>query len=122
MKEVHEVRVPITAIAGKLGIEPSKPYFDFLLRRVGSKDVRQDGDDLVHVSFLPLELMLQQAQDELRDADARVEPCRGCERIFDADRDDGIFADPARLEGFVCRPCAEAMDAWTYYNEVLVTP
>lgn len=121
MKEVHEERVGLDALAGALGVEAAPELFRFLLRRSGAKDVRIDGDALVHPSFLPVELLLRQTLDELRESGARVEACLRCRERFDADRDDGIFADPAALEGFVCRACAEGMDAWTYFHEVLVS-
>ena len=119
MKEVREVRVPLDALAGRLGVEASPAYFEFLLRRIKTPVVRIEGNELVHESFIPVELMLKQTHEEIAAGGARPTPCLRCERVFDADREDGIFADPAQLEGYICRPCAEGMTAWTYFQDVL---
>ena len=119
MREVKDVRVTLEELKGRLGIDRGPEFFEFLVRRIGLKDVRIDGGAIVHPSFVPLEPLLREAVAALEREGARPEPCARCSKVFDVERDDGIFRDPSKLEGFLCRPCAESMTAWTYFQEWL---
>lgn len=125
MRDVKDVRVPLAAIAGRIGVggrDDLPAFFALLLARTGVKEVRVDGGDLVYPSFVPIEPLLSEALAELQRSGARIEPCGACRRLFDVEHDDGIFADPRDLRGFLCRKCAESMSAWTYYTERLRLP
>jgi hypothetical protein len=119
VKEVADVRVKIALLAARLGIEPDLPFFAFLVRRIGIKEVRLEGDEVVYTSFVPVEPLMREALDELAATGARPLPCRICSTVHDAEHDDGIFADPAEFDGFICRACAEQMSAWTFFNDHL---
>ena len=62
-------------------------------------------------------MMLRESLAALASEGVRPAPCESCARVFDPDRDEGIFREPAGFNGFVCRTCAEKMSAWTYFQE-----
>ena len=66
-----------------------------------------------------VEQLFAETLAELNGQRARPTPCTVCAEVFDAERDDGIFEQPARLEGFICRPCAEKISAWDYFQDRL---
>lgn len=117
MREVRDVRYGFDEWNGRFGTNHDREYFAFLVRRTGTKDVRVEADALVAPSYVPLEILLREAMAALAAEGVTPAPCEACRRVFDPDRDDGIFRDPARLTGFLCRPCAEKMSAWTYFQE-----
>lgn len=119
MKHVHDQRTPIDALAGRLQCPASPAFFRFLMRRIRIQDVRLEGGELVYSSFLPVEQLFAETLAELNGQHARPTPCTVCAEVFDAEHDDGIFEQPARLEGFICRPCAEKISAWDYFQDRL---
>ncbi len=110
----------IAALAGRLGVEPDVPLFRFLVRRIGIQDIRIDRDEIVYSSFLPVEQLLKETLQGLEVDGVRPLPCLKCTGVFDAEHEDGIFADPHELNGFICRACAEKLNAWSFYNDHLV--
>ena len=119
MREVHDVRVPVSALAGRLGCPDTVGWFRFLLRRIQLKEIALEGNELVHSSFLPVEQLLRETIDELEASGGRAEPCRRCGEYFDVEHDPGIFEDPSELTGFLCRACAEGLSAWDYFHDHL---
>lgn len=121
MKEIRDVRLTFAEVRSRLGIDRPPGFFKFLIRRLGLKDVRIDGDALVYASFVPVELMLKESAHSLEAEGVRAVPCEKCGDFHDAEHEDGIFRDPQRLEGFVCKACAEKMTAFDYYTNWLKT-
>lgn len=119
MKEVQEVRYPIAALAGRTGCPPDPSWMRFVLARYRVEGVRVEGDELVAPSFVPVEPLIAGFLDQLRHDGVEPAPCSVCSELVDPEHDDGIFEDPQNLNGFICRPCAERMTAWAYYNERL---
>lgn len=121
VKDVRDHRVPLAQLTGRLGLSGPPEYFAWLVRRIGLRDVRVEGTDLVYSSFVPIEQLLKEAVEELKAAGAKPGPCQKCQTWFDTEREDGIFANPVAMQGFVCKACAQKLTAWEYFHDVLRT-
>ena len=88
---------------------------------IGITDVKLDGNDVVFSSFIPVEQLFRETLQELDQGGGHPDACLQCREYFDVETEDGIFADPQQLSGFVCRGCAETMSAWTFFQEHLKT-
>lgn len=119
MKDSHESRVELKALSGRLECPEAPGWFRFVVDRVGMKEVRIEDGALFHESFVPIEALIRETMEEMAASGVKPIACGGCGDYRDAERDEGIFDDPAELVGFVCRNCAEGMSAWTYYNDRL---
>jgi hypothetical protein len=119
MREVHDARIKLALLKGRLKLDRPAPFFEFLIRRIGLKDVRIEGDEIVYASFIPIETLLRESAGALDAEGVKAGACEKCGAWFDVDHDDGIFRDPAQLEGFLCRRCAEEMTAWAYFQDWL---
>jgi hypothetical protein len=121
MRDVRDLRVSLAELNGRLGLDLSPGKLAFVVKRLGMRDVRLEGDAIVYASFVPLETLISEAVLALARDGAELAACESCANWFDVEHDDGIFRDPAKLEGFLCRGCAEAMTAYRYYTEWLRT-
>lgn len=119
MRESHESRIELRELVGRLGCPEAPGWFRFVVDRVGMKEVRIEDGALIHESFVPIEALIRETMDEMAASGIQPTPCGACATYKDPNRDEGIFDDPAALEGFICRACAEKMSAWTYYNDRL---
>ena len=45
--------------------------------------------------------------------------CLKCDGTFDLGKDEGIFARPSDMEGFVCAKCAESMTAREFHDKFM---
>jgi hypothetical protein len=119
MREIRDHRVTFAELKGRLKVDHDAKFFAFLLRRLGLKDVRLDGDGIAYASFIPLETLLGESIGALEREGVKPGPCARCGEYFDLEHDAGVFKNPVAFTGFICRGCAERLSAWEFCEKWL---
>lgn len=121
MKNVHNRTRNLGELNLDLGVTFNTDYWAFIFARVGYPEIVFDAASAVvtYPEFVPLEDLLR---DVIRGLDRdQVVACEECRGLFDIGEEDGIFGDPEKLEGFLCRRCSETTSARDFYYKHLRT-
>lgn len=104
-----------------IGRDFDKEFWLFLLGQIDYDEVCFDSqnEEIVCPGFIPFADLVIEVNNDL-DPSA-IHRCQICERVFDINKEDGIFGDPGNLDHFICKSCSEAMSAKTFFNKHLVT-
>ncbi len=119
MREIRDVRIPFAELRGRLRVSHDDKLFTFVLRRLGVKDIKIEADAIVVPSFIPIEPLLAEGFAALERDGVKPAPCARCAEIHDVEHDPGIFKNPVRFEGFICKSCAQKLSAWEYCDQLL---
>jgi len=123
MREIRTEEITIAKANDAVGETLPPGLWEFLVRRLRYPEIRFDapGGVIRYPGFIPIETMLREALEEIRGSGVDARPCGVCAEWRDVNAEEGIFANPRSLEGFICEECARAMSAWTFFHERLRT-
>ena len=96
-------------------------FWLFILKQTHYPEIYFDTQEekIVCPGFIPFADL---ATEVINDLDmGTVRRCQTCEKVFDINKEEGIFGNPANLDHFICQTCAEAMSAKTFFDKHLVT-
>ena len=94
-----------------------KEFWIFILKMTDYPEIYFDTQEekIVCPGFIPFANLATEVIDDL-DMET-VRHCQICEKVFDINKEDGIFGNLANLEHFICQTCAEAMSAKTFFDK-----
>ncbi|MBF0369298.1 MAG: hypothetical protein HQL52_07585 [Magnetococcales bacterium] len=96
-------------------------FWQFIIQQINDAEIRFDEakEQIVCPGFIPFKEL---ALEVIADLDPEViSCCRVCAYYFDINQEEGIFCDPANLEGLICKSCSEKITARDYYEKFMVT-
>ena len=70
-------------------------------------------------SFVPFKQLAEEWIEGIEQGLYDVRQCVRCAGYFDVGKADGIFADPAEMEGFLCGSCADSITAREFFEKYL---
>jgi hypothetical protein len=122
-KELKTTRWSVDEANAHLGRSLDGDYWRFLIRQVGYREVTFDpqGQAIEFPEYVPLQTLLEEVLERLDRGEIAASQCQVCGTYWDINTDDGIFGDTRNLERFICRPCAERLSAWDFFQRYLLT-
>ena len=119
MREVRERKQTYAELATTTGRDLEAGCWKLLLSKLALPEVTLDGQGIRFPEYVPVLEMLAEGLRQLDSGEILARRCERCGEYHDLNVAEGIYADPEAMEGFLCRPCSEAMSAWEYFNEHL---
>ena len=118
MKEIRDRRLTYEEASRLLGREVPEGWWELLVRRLRYPELRLDMEKrtLTLPEFVPFAELFAGALKEIDRGDIDVRHCLACSRFYDVNTEEGIFARPDDLEGFVCEECARGLSAWDFFH------
>ena len=98
-----------------------KEFWQFILQQINYDEIFLDTqkEEIACPGFIPFADLAIELIDDL-DSSA-IHRCQICAKVFDINKEDGIFGDPENLDHFICQSCSETLSAKSFYNKYLVT-
>jgi hypothetical protein len=123
MKKVIDNVRSLAELSTFLEQEVDAAFLRFLVERIGYTEVRltEDGQGVTFPGYVPVGELFREVLRAIKEGEISLRRCRVCAGAFDIDTAEGIFGDDGALDRFVCRPCAEGLSAWDFYQLHLVT-
>lgn len=96
-------------------------YWSFLVKQVNYDEVTWDAQKqaIVFAEFIPLKSLLEDVLNRISTDNIAVTQCQTCQKYVDYNQDEGIFGDSEDLAHFICKPCAQSLSAWDFYQHHL---
>lgn len=122
MKAINTTVWTVLEANQRLKTDYSSAYWAFLIRMLNCQEVKFDVTEgkISFSNYIPLTELLNEVGKQIQDSTIVPQICRVCSEYFDINREDGIFGNPANLEGFICKTCAEKLSALDFYMHHLV--
>ena len=118
MREIGHEEISVAEANAKVGREFSAALWEFLVRRMnyGEISLERESGKIRYPDYVPFQEFFRGLIEELDQGRADARPCGACQRVFDVNVDEGIFARPDVLERFICKECAEKLSAWDLFH------
>ncbi|MEN8151110.1 MAG: hypothetical protein ABFS86_14940 [Planctomycetota bacterium] len=121
MKRIETVTLSIAEVNEQLGVDMEPGFWEALVTMLAYPELTYDpaGQSIRFPDYVPFRELAGEFIEGMEGGIYDIRLCERCAGYFDLNRTEGIFSDPAEMEGFLCMPCAEAMTAREFYEKHL---
>lgn len=122
MRQVKTESLTIPQANEELSVEMDVGFWEALVRLIAYPELVFDAttSTIRFPNYVPFRQLASEWIEGIEQGIHDIRICEGCSGYFDIDRSQGIFGRHEEEDEFICRPCAEAMSALTYYERFIL--
>ncbi len=123
MKEIRDAETSIQEANKIVGQELESGVWSLLVSQMNYPDIKVDEEKgvITYPEFIPFAELFAESVKDLEKGKIDARSCLSCKRYYDVNIQQGIFARPNDLEGFICAECANSMSAFKFFHEYLTS-